>query len=103
VRRAEHRLRLLVGLPGDLGHDLGVFVQVGPRIGLGRLERHRLGHEPRLVAGEVARDAEVGGAPGDVERPDSRLLVQLLQAVANLLEPAIGIRIRERHLEPPYL
>src|SRR6185295_10771255 len=84
-------------------HDLGVFVEIGARVRLGRLERHGLGYEPRLMAREVARDAEVGGSPRDVERSDSCLLLELLEAVANLLEPVVAVRIREGHLQSSHL
>src|SRR6202020_3525157 len=71
VRRAGDLVRGLVCLARDLGDDLGVLIEVGARVGLRRLEGHRLRYDPRLVARGIARDAEVRCSPRYVEGRDA--------------------------------
>ena len=71
---APRPLGLVRGLGATSADDVGVGVEVGARDRLRRLEGHRLGHDPRLVAREVRRDAEVVRAAARSPGVDARVL-----------------------------
>src|SRR5665647_3251582 len=97
VRRVIDELRLRVGLVGRQLDDRGPLVEVVLAVGLARLRRERLGHHPRVVAHPEALDAEVDHAVAQRLGADAGVFLELLQAVAHLVEPAVTFSVRPAH------
>src|SRR5438094_10285703 len=90
---SANQLRRCSSLRRDLTQDRCVLVQIGSRERLARLQRERLRHEHRVMAGEVALQTEVHDATSNVLRANAGFLAQALPTVADLLQPSARARV----------